>query len=292
MSRGNLSPRIAFQIVEHIRAHDLRRGQHLPAQALADSFRVSRAPVTAALKLLEDLHIVRSERNRGFYLERNAQELGGFSLPVDEDGEAWPYSAVAEDRLSGRLPDRISENELMRLYRVPRGRLLKVLNRIAHEGWIERLPGHGWEFRPMLASKESYDMGYRFRAAIESAAVLEPTFRVDPAAFKAARERQQALLDGELQRLSRSQLFQINSQFHETIVACSGNEFFLDALKRMNRLRRLMEYRLAVDRSRLTRQCREHLEILDRLERGSRSAAARFLRKHIEGARRIKTRSE
>jgi DNA-binding GntR family transcriptional regulator len=292
MSRGNLSPKIAFQIVEHVRAHDLRRGEHLPAQALADSFRVSRAPVTAALKLLEDLHIVRSERNRGFYLERNAQELGGFSLPVDEDGEAWPYSAVAEDRLSGRLPDRISENELMRLYRVPRGRLLKVLNRIAHEGWIERLPGHGWEFRPTLASKESYDMGYRFRAAIESAAVLEPTFRVDPAAFKAARERQQALLDGELQRLSRSQLFQINSQFHETIVACSGNEFFLDALKRMNRLRRLMEYRLAVDRSRLTRQCQEHLEILDRLERGSRSAAAQFLRKHIEGARRIKTRIE
>lgn len=292
MSRGNLSPKIAFQIVEHIRAHDLRRGQHLPAQALADSFRVSRAPVTAALKLLEDLHIVRSERNRGFYLERNAQELGGFSLPVDEDGEAWPYSAVAEDRLSGRLPDRVSENELMRLYRVPRGRLLKVLNRIAHEGWIERLPGHGWEFRPTLASKESYDMGYRFRAAIESAAVLEPTFRVDPAAFKAARERQQALLDGKLQRLSRSQLFQINSQFHETIVACSGNEFFLDAVKRMNRLRRLMEYRLAVDRSRLTRQCREHLEILDRLESGSRAAAAQFLRKHIEGARRIKTRIE
>jgi DNA-binding GntR family transcriptional regulator len=292
MSRGNLSPKIAFQIVEHVRAHDLRRGQHLPAQALADSFRVSRAPVTAALKLLEDLHIVRSERNRGFYLERNAQELGGFSLPVDEAGEAWPYSAVAEDRLSGRLPDRVTESELMRLYRVPRGRLLKVLNRIAHEGWIERLPGHGWEFRPMLASKESYDMGYRFRAAIESAAVLEPTFRVDPAAFKAARERQQALLDGELRRLSRSQLFQINSQFHETIVACSRNEFFLDALKRMNRLRRLMEYRLAVDRSRLTRQCQEHLEILDRLESGSREGAAQFLRKHIEGARRIKTRIE
>lgn len=289
MSRRNLSPRIAFQIVEHVRAHDLRRGHHLPAQALADSFRVSRAPVTAALRFLEDMKIVRSERNRGFYLTRDAHELRGFSLPLDEDGDDESYSAIVEDRLAGRLPDRVTESELMRLYRVPRGRLVKVLNRIAQEGWIERLPGHGWEFRPTLSSPESYDMGYRFRAAIESAAVLEPTFRIDPAAFKTARERQQALLDGELLRLSRSQLFQVNSQFHEMIVACSHNEFFLDAVKRMNRLRRLMEYRLAVDRSRLTGQCREHLAILDRLESGDRAEAAEYLRAHIEGARRIKS---
>ena len=56
-------------------------------------------------------------------------------------------------------------------------------------------------------------MGYRFRAAIESAAVLEPTFRIDPAAFKVARERQQALLDGELLRLSRSQLSRSTRSF-------------------------------------------------------------------------------
>ena len=289
MSRRNLSPRIAFQIVEHVRARDLRSGHHLPAQALADTFRVSRAPVTAALRFLEEMKIVRSERNRGFYLARDAQELRGFSLPVEEDGEDEAYSAIVEDRLAGRLPDRVTENELMRLYRVPRGRLVKVLNQIAQEGWIERLPGHGWEFRPTLSSPQAYDMVYRFRAAIESAAVLEPTFRIDPAAFKAARERQQALLDGELLRLSRSQLFQINTQFHEMIVACSNNDFFLDAIKRMNRLRRLMEYRLAVDRSRLTGQCREHLAILDRLESGNRADAAEYLRAHIEGARRIKS---
>ena len=73
------------------------------------------------------------------------------------------------------------------------------------------------------------------------------------------------------------------------IVACSQNEFFVDAIKRINRLRRLMEYRLAVDRRRLTRQCREHLEILDRLETGVPAVAAEFLREHIESARRIKT---
>ena len=289
MARNALSPQIALQILEYVKTHQLPRGHHLPSQMLADSFRVSRAPVNAALKFLEEMKIVRSERHRGFYLQRDAIELHGFSLPVDADREDEPYFAIAEDRLAGRLPDRVSENELMRLYQVPRGRLVKVLNRIAEEGWIERRPGHGWEFRPTLTSQETYEMGYRFRATIESAGVLEPTFRVDPIAFKAARERQKALLDGDLLRLSRSQLFHINTQFHEMIASCSHNDFFLEALRRVNRLRRLMEYRLTLDRSRLARQCQEHLDILGLLEKGKTRAASEYLRKHIEGARVIKT---
>jgi len=52
------------------------------------------------------------------------------------------------------------------------------------------------------------------------------------------------LLDNSLERFSRADLFKINSELHETIVACSRNEFFLDSIKRINRLRRLIEYRV------------------------------------------------
>jgi len=54
-------------------------------------------------------------------------------------------------------------------------------------------------------------------------------------------------------------------------------------------LRRLIEYRVTVDRSRLNRQCREHLKILDLLEAGDAAAASAFLRKHIEGANLLKS---
>jgi DNA-binding GntR family transcriptional regulator len=75
-------------------------------------------------------------------------------------------------------------------------------------------------------------------------------------------------------------------------VACSGNEFFLDSIKRVNRLRRLIEYRVTtLDRSRLTRQCREHLEILDLLEAGKNQEASAYLRRHIEGASSLKSPS-
>jgi DNA-binding GntR family transcriptional regulator len=290
MGKSSLTAQLASQILDHIRSNGLARGQHLPSQALANAFRVSRAPVTAALEFLENMGVVRSEANRGYFLATDAKDLADLKLLVNDEGEEDDsYFEIAEDRLTGKLPQQVTENELMRRYDLPRGRLVKILNRIAQEGWIERLPGHGWEFRQTLTSRHSYEAGYRFRATIESAAVLEPTFRINREAFQKAREQQKSILESGWQRLSRPQLFKINSEFHEALVACSGNEFFLDSLQRVNRLRRLIEYRVTLDRSRLTRQCREHLEILDLLEAGKNPEASAYLRRHIEGASSLKS---
>jgi DNA-binding GntR family transcriptional regulator len=290
---GRLQSQLAAQILDHVRERRLPRGQHLPEQALADLFRVSRAPIHAALKALEQRGVVRLERNRGFFLQKGAEELSeteaAAASAAPDEAEDEPYLAVAADRLEGRLPERVTENELIRRYGFTRNQAVKILARIAQEGWAERLPGHGWRFLPVLTSREAYEMGYRFRAAIEAAAVQEPTFHVDPAALADLRAEQRALLDGGVRHLPRTRLFQANSGFHEAVVGWSNNPFFLDALRRVNQVRRLMEYRVTVDRSRLDRQCREHLELLDLLEAGELRTAAAFLRVHIEGARRIKS---
>jgi DNA-binding GntR family transcriptional regulator len=290
MARSSLSPLITARIIEHIRNTGMKRDQHLPSQMLADTFRVSRAPVNDALRALEKLKIVRSEPNRGYFLLKDAGELEETDLALGNDGELedeW-YFAIAEDRLSGKLPERVSENELMRLYGLPRSRILKILHQIADEGWAERLPGNGWAFRHILTSRESYEQGYQFRAVIEQQSLLLSTFKIDREAFLKAREEQQALLEGDFNRVSRSTLFRANSGFHEMLVGCARNEFFLESIKRINRLRRLIEYRITVDRSRLPVQCREHLHILDLIETGDREQAADFLRIHITGAARIK----
>jgi DNA-binding GntR family transcriptional regulator len=290
MALSRLAQQIAPRIIDYIVSNKLERGSHLPEEHLAAQFRVSRWPVRSALKFLEEMGIVRLERNRGFFLEKGSAELKGtsFNVAVPEE-EDETYFEIAEARLSGELPEQFSENELMRRYRLPRGRALKILNRMALEGWVERLPGHGWAFLPTLTSPEAYDLGYRFRVILEPNAVMETTFQIDATAFARAREQQLALLDGDLLRLSRAQLFQINSTFHEMIVGCSKNPFLVDALKRINRVRRLIEYHISVDRSRLAQQCREHIEILDLLEGDDRRKAADFLRAHIDKARQIKT---
>ena len=290
---GRLQTQLSAQIVAYICERQLPPGQHLPEQALADLFRVSRAPVRAALKALEQGGVVRLERNRGFFVQKGAEDLaqaGAGTAPAPE-AEDEPYLAIAADRLAGKLPGRITENELIRRYGLTRPQAVKIMARIAQEGWAERLPGHGWEFTPVLTSREAYDQGYRFRAAIESAALLEPGFRVDRPALAALRDEQRALLEGGFNHAPQARLFAANAGFHERIMEWSGNPFFMDALRRVNQVRRLLEYRLTVDRSRLERQCREHLELLDMLESGDLVTASAFLRVHIGTARRIKTAS-
>jgi DNA-binding GntR family transcriptional regulator len=287
MSRPNLASQMTARILDYIRVNDLEADQHLPSQTLADALRVSRAPINAALQMLEDMKVVRSEPNRGFFLVKGARDLPETVDAGEEPEDEW-YFAIAEDRLSGKLPERVSESELMRRYGLSRTRLLKVLTKIADEGWIERLPGNGWAFGPLLTSRESYQQGYQLRIALEPQALMLPSFQVDRAAFAAAREKQQWLLDGAYKRASRVEIFAANNDFHEMLMICGGNPFFLDAVKRVNRLRRLVEYHITVDRSRLPQQCREHLNILDLLEKGLRQEAADFLRVHISGAGLIK----
>ena len=291
MVRKSLTPQIVGNVIEFIQTNGIGKGEHLPLQMLADAFRVSRAPIMSALKQLETQGVVRAEPNRGYFLAVDPGGLQDMKSAGLEDGEGDEaiYFRIAEDRLAGKLDERMSENELMRFYDLPRTKLLRVLRRIAEEGWIERLPGNGWAFTQALTSKKSYEDGYAFRAVIEQQAMLLPSFEPNPEGLKRAREVQTRLRDGGYETWSRAEIFKANNEFHEMLVACSQNEFFLDAIRRINRLRRLIEYHITIDRSRLPRQTEEHLQILDLIEHGRRNEAAAFLYTHIMGASRIKS---
>lgn len=282
--KESLSTRIARQIATHIREAGLVEGHHLAAQTLADLFKVSRAPVTAALRQLAEAGIVISRPNRGYFVTDGTAGESPSTSDGDEAREDQLYFTIAEDWLSGRLPARVSENELIRLYGTTRIRLQLLLAQIAEEGWAARLPGHGWEFQPIISSAGDYEAIYRFRASIEAEALRQPGYRADPEALHAARRQQHELLDGQMMTLPRDRLFEINSHFHELIVAWSGNSFFLDAIRRVNRMRRLIEYRAIVDRSRVGQQCRDHLALLDMIEHQDNESAARFAHDHIAGA--------
>ena len=105
MGKTSLTAQLAAQILDHIRSNELARGQHLPSQALADTFRVSRAPVNSAFKFLENMGVVRFEANRGYFLASDAKDLTELKLIVNEEGEEDDsYFEIAEDRLAGKLP--------------------------------------------------------------------------------------------------------------------------------------------------------------------------------------------
>ena len=86
---------------------------------------------------------------------------------------------------------------------------------------------------------------------------------------------------GAIKTDSADALHERGVRFHETIVGASGNAFFLDTIRRLNRVRRLLSYRSMLDRKRYRAQCEEHLAILDSLARRDQDEAADRLRAHL-----------
>jgi len=290
LRQPKLGAQIALQIGEMIREGRFAVGQHLSAQKLADEFHVSRQPVKDALKILEDRGIVESQKNRGCFVATAEDEVLANATGSDQLGEDEPYFRIAEDRLTGRLPEEVTETDLRRHYQISRAEIQGMLARMAQEGWIERKPGYGWRFLPVLTSPAMHRQSYEFRLVLEPAALLCPTYVVDKNAFARTREQQAAMLTGEIWKLSPARLFQAGTDLHELVVGCSGNPFFLDTLRRINRLRRLIEYRAMFDRGRLIKQCEEHIKLLDLLLEGRREQAAEFLRLHLGAASDRKSR--
>lgn len=292
-SPGGLAPVLAARVLDLISRGDHQVGHRLREQALADELGVSRSPVRKALQYLEQLGALGSVPNRGFFVARPADELRRLELPGNDETDEAIYMKIADGRLAGELPDEVAESDLMQRYGLTRLQVQRVLNRMSREGMASRKPGRGWLFRPVLNTIDSLRESYRFRMIIEPAALLEPTFRVDRASFEKARRVQMQLLDGGIEKWSASERFRAGSEFHETLVACSGNRFLIDALRNVNQLRSVLEFhqhtKSAQDRSRLRRQCEEHLHLLDLLEAGERMEASYALRQHLDVVKTIKT---
>lgn len=277
---------LAGRVLDHMRAEGMLAGQHLTEQSLEPVLRTSRSPIRGALAQLQAEGILTARPpRRGLFLVRDAA-----ALPPHPAAEDAAYLALANDRLAGRLPAVLTENDAMRRYGLTRDRLRRLLGRAAEEGWIEQRASKGFSFLPMIDGPEACAESYTLRTALEPAAMLMPGFVADPAALARLRRQQQALADSACRDATAAELFQANSTFHETLARLSGNRFVHQVIARQNQLRRLLEYRVAADRDRVRRQCAEHLAILDLLDTGDRIAASARLRDHLHAAGADKVR--
>ncbi|CAH2800254.1 MAG: Putative regulatory protein [uncultured Caballeronia sp.] len=276
---------IAAQIVAFIQAEGMAVGNHLPAQLIAARLRVSRSPVNDALSFLHEKGVLIRERNRGFFLAKPVVE------PLDEiveqlglgksDVVTSVYFRIADDRLKGLLPEEVSEQLLQARYGLTTTQLNAVLGRIAQEGWAERKLGYGWQFSAMLTTPDSLLKSYRLRLALEPVALLEPGYRLDPKVLKRCRAAEVHLLAGGIATDTADQLHDRGVRFHESLVEASSNSFFIDTIKRVNRVQRLLSYRSMQHRERYAVHCKQHLHILDFLEKERNEEASEALRAHL-----------
>ncbi|OWY10399.1 GntR family transcriptional regulator [Thioclava sp. F34-6] len=287
MRSADLAEKISHRVIREIAEGHYNAGDRLTTQSIADRYGVSRTPVRAALSILADREILRQVPNRGYFVSSAIPE--GALSASDQDEITREYQNLAEDWIRDRIPEEMTELALRERYSWTKARTQDLLARAQREGWAERKEGYGWRFLPVAKTPEAFDQIYRFRIANEPIAMLEPTFKVDFAKLAELREVQEKLIHADPATMPNETILQHGADFHESIVAMSGNPFFLIALERVNRMRRLMEYRARVDRGRLSNECTEHLEILTLLEQERIPEASERLRRHLEDARQRKS---
>lgn len=273
------------RILTLIEEDRLCAGAHLTAQKIADRLHLSRSPVNDALGILEQRGIVSRKPNRGYFLERDHDTLAdlreNLAPPSVDDIVTHSYFKLADELLRGALPMQCSEALLRARYGLSTAQTQALLARIAQEGWAERRPGYGWQFSSMLTTPDSLLQSYRLRLALEPAALLEPGFRIEKHVLARCRAAEKHLLDGGIRTDTADQLHERGVRFHESLVEASGNPFFIDAIKRVNRVRRLLSYRSMQDRRRYKQHCDQHLAILDLLEHERNEEAAAALADHL-----------
>lgn len=277
-----LQQRIAAQALEWLRARPA--DVSVSEVGLAQQLGVSRTPVRAALAMLARRGVLKRVPGAGYALRGGGARLASIALDAPIGDADRVFLDIAKDRLEGRLPTDVSEADLMRRYDVTRPTILKVLARLAEVGQVERKPGHGWVFLSSINDAAMRLESYRFRMLIEPAGLLEPGLRLDPAWLVDMRARHQAMLATPWHDSHALTLFELNAEFHEGLAAASGNRFFQMAIQQQNRLRRFVNVYWTHGPERVAVSCREHLDILARVEAGDHDVAAALMRRHLQGA--------
>lgn len=281
MATDSLAGRIAGEIISKVRSGELAPGAHLRAQSLADEYGVSRSPIREAFELLEKSGFVKHIANRGFFVQSGEIAPGELETPASSS----VYFQLARDWLRDEIPADITERFLHRRYGLTKMQAVSLLSRATQEGWAEVKAGQGWRLLDIVKTASAYEQLYRFRATIESTALLEPTFRPDRSVIAKQRSIIDRILAGGITEYPAERVLRLGIEFHETIAGLSGNEFYCHALVRVNKMRLLMEYNRAPDTEITRRQWEEHAQILDYIEQGDAIAAAYAMREHLSHVR-------
>lgn len=287
---SRLQQEVVDRLVDLMHENALAAGARINEHQLAQQLGVSRTPVRHALDHLAATGFVKREHNRGMRLIALPPQRT--ALPARNDLEDL-IVRIARDRGDNRLPAEFSETEIMRFYDLDRLQARAALERLADLDVVERKPGYGWRFLETLFDESSRLESYRYRIIIETAAIMEPNFKLDENWSRQMRIRHEAFLkeavSGHWHQTSSIDFFEMNAAFHEGIVRASGNRFLEKAIRTQNQLRRLSNYNWKHGTARVIVNCHQHLEILDRLEAGEREIAAALLRRHLEIAMNLRS---
>jgi len=180
--------------------------------------------------------------------------------------------------------ERLMQIQVAKSLRASRTPVREAFRRLEQDGLVERVPQGG--VRVTRPDAETIREVFGIRKVLEAYAIELACDRITPpevAALKQLSSQAQELLSSRELGLQAkiSRLFELNSQFHDTIYRASGNSYLMGTINSLrNVVGRLRLLGLRAD-STWSRTWDEHVQLIGLLERKDKESAVRVVQSHL-----------
>jgi DNA-binding GntR family transcriptional regulator len=199
------------------------------------------------------------------------------------------YERIRQQILHGEIEpgERLMQNQVAENLRASRTPVREAFRRLEQDGLVERVPQGG--VRVTRLDMEAIQEVFGIRNVLEAYAVELACGRITEEEIGSLKrlvsQAGELLSSGELGRETKiKRLFELNSQFHDTLYRASGNSYLMGMI---NSLRfivgRLRFLGLRAD-STWSRAWEEHAQLIGLLEKKDKEPAARLLKTHLVNA--------
>jgi DNA-binding GntR family transcriptional regulator len=177
----------------------------------------------------------------------------------------------------------LSDTRLASDVRASRTPVREALSRLLEEGYVERVPGRGF-FVARITVAMIRNV-FEVRRLLEGAAAAHAAERAAPQ--DVARLRGLARLRSAAGRAGTRKAFDVNSRFHQTLAAASGNALLVDLVRHcIDQVTRFMALGVSLQPFQ-SAASREHKAIVDAIEAKDPGRARAAVESHLDDAARF-----
>ena len=186
---------------------------------------------------------------------------------------------VSMDIYRSRQDIRLDERQLAQDFGISRTPVREAMAQLEREGFVRSVPRRG-VYVVRKTKKEVIELITAW-AALEGMAARLITQKPD-ADVSALRDMFATFVDGEL-RAHLDEYSEVNIEFHQTIIRMSGNSVLIDLAENLFTHMRMIRRKTIVERDRVDRSIRDHMNIIEALEARDTVRAETLVRDHALG---------
>ncbi|MET0867190.1 MAG: GntR family transcriptional regulator [Pseudorhodoplanes sp.] len=188
---------------------------------------------------------------------------------------------VSMDIYRSRSDIRLDERQLAQDFGISRTPVREAMAQLEREGFVRSVPRRG-VYIVRKTKKEVIELITAWAALEGMAARLITQNSASDDEIASLRQMFATFVDGEL-RAHLDEYSEVNIEFHQAIIRMSGNGVLIDLAENLFTHMRMIRRKTIVERDRVDRSIRDHMNIIEALEARDTTRAEALVRDHALG---------